>query len=193
VAKVVPWAVQELDLAGGPQVFGQGVVEAVTGAAGRGRYPGVDEALGEPQRGVLRALVAVEDQLPGPHVAGAQRVVERGEHQRRGGARVGGQPTIRLANAPASPAHAGQPQHALTGDQPGQVGHPEPVRRGGPEVALDQVRRGDVLRVLPRRAVFPAPPQVRALQPVGAHESLHALTADPHALAAQLEPHPGEP
>jgi hypothetical protein len=37
-----------LDLDHGPQVLGQGVVEAVAGAAGRGRHSGVDEALGEP-------------------------------------------------------------------------------------------------------------------------------------------------
>jgi hypothetical protein len=51
----------------------------VTGAAGRRSDSAVDEALGEPQRGVLRALVAVEDQLPGAHVTRAQGVVERSQ------------------------------------------------------------------------------------------------------------------
>src|SRR4051812_6904361 len=45
--------VHELDLERRPQVLGQRVVEAVPGAAGRGCHSGVDEALGEPQRGVL--------------------------------------------------------------------------------------------------------------------------------------------
>jgi hypothetical protein len=40
------------------------------------------------------------------------------------------------------------------------------------------VRRGGVVRVLPGRAVLPAPAQVRALQSVGAHDSLHALAPD---------------
>jgi len=129
----------------------------------------------------------VKDQLSGPHVAGAQRVVERGEHKRRGGARVGGPADDAVGERVA---HAGQPQHPLAGDQPGQVGHPQPVRGLGPEVALDQVRRGGVPRVLPGRAVAPAPPQIRALQALFAHESFHALAPDPHALAAQLQPDP---
>jgi hypothetical protein len=74
--------------------------------------------------------------------------------------------------------------------QPGQVGHPQPVRGLDPKVAVDQVRGGGVVRVLPGRAVAPAPPQVRALQPVAAHDPLHPLAPDPHALAAQLQPDP---
>jgi hypothetical protein len=46
-------------------------VVAVPDAAGRGRHAGIGEALGEPQRGILTALVAMMDQLsildvPGP-------------------------------------------------------------------------------------------------------------------------------
>ncbi|MQA16242.1 MAG: helix-turn-helix domain-containing protein [Pseudonocardiaceae bacterium] len=82
------------------------------------------------------------DQLPGAHVAGAQRVVERGEHQRCRRARVGGP-----ADDPVGERipHAGQPQHALTGDQPGSGRPPEQVRGAGPEVALDHIGSGPEL------------------------------------------------
>ena len=75
--------VQELDLDRGPEVLRERVVEALSGTPGRGGDPGIDEALGEPQRRVLGALVAVEDQLPGAYVAGAQRVVERGARRKQ--------------------------------------------------------------------------------------------------------------
>src|SRR4051795_8017120 len=95
--------VHELDLDGGPQVLGQGVVEAVAGAAGRGCDPGVDEALGEPQRGVLGALVAVKDQLPGAHLARAQRVVIAASTSTVVARGSVAQPTMRLAKALAFP------------------------------------------------------------------------------------------
>ena len=48
--------VHQFDLDRRPQVLGQGVVEAVAGAAGRGRHPGIDEALDFPAGLVLRVL-----------------------------------------------------------------------------------------------------------------------------------------
>jgi len=76
--------VHELDLEGGPQVLRERVVEAVPDRPGGWGRAGVDEAPGEPQRGVLRALVAVEDQLPGVDPPGAQRVVQRGQPRTAG-------------------------------------------------------------------------------------------------------------
>jgi hypothetical protein len=124
------------------------------------------------------------------HVAGAQRVVERGENQRGRRARVGGPADDAIGERVT---HAGQPQHALTADQAREIGDPEPIRCGGPEVPVDQVRCGGVGRVLPGGAALPASPQVRALQPVGAHDPLDAFASDAHALAAQLRQTRGEP
>ena len=50
----------QLDLEGRPQVFGEGIVEAIADAAGGRRDAGVDESLGESHRGVLTPLVAVK-------------------------------------------------------------------------------------------------------------------------------------
>ena len=52
------------------------------------------------------------------------------------------------------------------------------------------VRRRRVLRVLPGRAVLPAPAQVGALAHVGAHDPRHPFAADLDATVAQLKPHP---
>src|SRR5215207_5740548 len=66
----------------------------------------------------------------------SESVAQRGEHQLGDAARVGGPADDAVGERVT---HAGQPQHALAGDQPGQVGHPEPVRGRGAEVPLDQV------------------------------------------------------
>jgi hypothetical protein len=50
----------QLDLEGRPQVFGEGIVEAIPDAAGGRRDAGVEESLGEPHRGVLTPLVTVK-------------------------------------------------------------------------------------------------------------------------------------
>src|SRR4051795_7485554 len=72
-------------------------------------HSGVDQALGEPQRRVLGALVAVKDQLSGADIAGAQRVVQCGQHQRGGRPGVGGPADDRLANAPRTLASHNTP------------------------------------------------------------------------------------
>jgi hypothetical protein len=89
--------------------------------------------------------------------------------------------------------HAGQPQHPLSCGDPGQVGNPQPVRRGGGEVPADQVSGGGVTRVLFRGATLPPLAQERAVQPVLAHDPFDAFAAAPHSLAAQLQPHPRGP
>ena len=52
--------IDQLELDGRPQVFGEGVVEAVPDAPGRRGDAGIDQALGEPDRGVLAALISVK-------------------------------------------------------------------------------------------------------------------------------------
>jgi hypothetical protein len=50
----------QLDLEGRPQVFGEGIVEAISDAAGGRRDAGVDESFGEPYRGVLTPPVGIK-------------------------------------------------------------------------------------------------------------------------------------
>jgi hypothetical protein len=52
---------------------------------------------------------------------------------------IGGPADERLANASRTLASHSTPSSVTSR---GQIGHPQSVRRGGPEVALDQVRRG---------------------------------------------------
>src|SRR5882762_2184654 len=80
----------------------------------------------------------------------------------------------------------GQIEPALIGLDVGDVGEPDPVRRSGGEVAVEQVR-GD-------REVVPAigrphPPWPRHDGPdaVTAHQSLKATAARPAALSPQLD------
>jgi len=65
--------------------------QATVGRPGEGTWPpaaarvlprptSMIEVLRRPVESALRALIAVEDQLPGSDVARAQRIVERGEH-----------------------------------------------------------------------------------------------------------------
>ena len=97
----------QFDLEGRPQVFGEGIVEAIPDAAGGRRDAGVDESLGEPHRGVLTGLVAVVDQLPVADVARPDRVVEHRNDQLGGRTRAA-VPADHLVGERVS--HAGQPQ-----------------------------------------------------------------------------------
>ena len=85
------------------------------------------------------------DQLPVAHVARPDRVVKRRDHQ-LGGRSWTAVPADDLVGERI--AHAGQPQHPLAGEDPGQVGDPLAVRRDGGEVTAQQVRRRGVARVL---------------------------------------------
>lgn len=84
-----------------------------------------------------------------------------GERVSNAAARTGGGPARDLVGERIP--HRGQPQYPLTGHDPGQVGRPLPVRLIGVELRVDRIRCGD---------------------------PLHALAAQAHTLAAQLQPHP---
>jgi len=128
------------------------------------------------------AGVAVEAAAP-------DGVLQRAQHQ-VGVGPVGGLP----AHDPPRERipHAGQPQRPLPGGDPGDVGHPQPVRLACGELAVDQVRRRRRPWVLAGRRPPPLAHK-RALQASLAHEPLHALAADPDAVAAQLGVDPWRP
>src|SRR3954466_2117006 len=79
----------------------------------------------------------------------------------------------------------GQIEPALIGLDVGDVGEPDPVRRGGAEVPLDQVRRD---REVVTAVGGPHPPWPRHDGPdtLTAHQSLDATAARPAALSPQL-------
>jgi hypothetical protein len=91
-------------------------------------------------------------QLPILDITGAQGMAQRGQHEI--GVRAhGGGPADDLVGERIP--HAGQPQHPLPGHDPGQIGHPQPVRRTGGEVPVHQIRRDGVPRVLPGGTALP--------------------------------------
>ena len=100
-----------------------------------------------------------------------------------------------VGHRPADDAAAEAVQHdrevvpALAGAVLGDVGDVEPVRRRGPEVALDQVLgRG---RGLVAAGAAAQPPAVHALQAGAAHQALHPAVADLQPLAKdELGVHP---
>src|SRR5207302_6416778 len=81
--------------------------------------------------------------------------------------------------------HGGQIEPALIGLDVGDVGEPNPVRRGGYEVALEQIRgnREVVTAVGGARSSWP---RHDGPDTVAAHQSLDATAARPAALSPQL-------
>src|SRR5258708_15310962 len=79
----------------------------------------------------------------------------------------------------------GQIKPALIGLDVGDVGQPDPVRRGGDEVALEQVR-GDRKVVTAVGGAHPPWPRHDGPDTVAAHQSLDATAARAAALSPQL-------
>src|SRR5205814_8623572 len=79
----------------------------------------------------------------------------------------------------------GQIKPALISLDIGDVGEPDPVRRGGDEVALEQVR-DDWEVVTAAGGPHPASPRHDGPDPVPAHQSLDATAAAPAALIPQI-------
>src|ERR1700745_2671956 len=79
----------------------------------------------------------------------------------------------------------GQIKPALISLDVGDVGEPDPVRRGGDEVALEQVR-GDREVVTAVGGAHPPWPRHDGPDTVAAHQSLDATAARPAALSPQL-------
>src|ERR1700726_1928283 len=79
----------------------------------------------------------------------------------------------------------GQIEPSLIGLDVGDVGEPDPVRRGGDEVALEQVR-GDREVVAAIGGAHPSWPRHDGPDTVEAHQSLDATAARPPALSPQL-------
>src|SRR5258708_29557139 len=79
----------------------------------------------------------------------------------------------------------GQIKPALISLDVGDVGEPDPVRRGGDEVALEQVR-GDREVVTAVGGAHPSRPRHDGPDTVAAHQSLDATATGPPALSPQL-------
>src|SRR6266550_5038773 len=79
----------------------------------------------------------------------------------------------------------GQIKPALIGLDVGDVGEPDPVRRGGDEVALEQVR-GDREVVTAVGGAHPSWPRHDGPDTVAAHQSLDTTKARPAALSPQF-------
>src|ERR1700756_2991740 len=79
----------------------------------------------------------------------------------------------------------GQIKPALISLDVGDVGEPDPVRRGGDEVALEQVR-GDREVVTAVGGAHPPWPRHDGPDTVAAHQSLDAPPAPPPALSPPL-------
>src|SRR3954451_11364516 len=82
--------------------------------------------------------------------------------------------------------NGGQIEPALIGLDIGDVGEPDPVRRSGGEVAVDQVR-SDREVVAAVGGPHPAWPRHDGPDTVMTHQSLDATAADPAALRLQLD------
>src|ERR1700738_4730477 len=80
----------------------------------------------------------------------------------------------------------GQIKPALISLDVGDIGEPDPVRRGGEEVALEQVR-GDREVVAAVGGPHPTWPRHDGPDTVMAHQSLDATAAHPAALRLQLD------
>src|SRR6266581_274666 len=81
--------------------------------------------------------------------------------------------------------HGGQIEPALIGLDVGDVGEPNPVRRGGYEVALEQIR-GNREVVTAVGGAYPSWPRHDGPDTVAAHQSLDATAARPAPLSPQL-------
>jgi hypothetical protein len=77
---------------------------------------------------------------------------------------------------------------ARPGGDLGEIGHPEPVRRGGREVAAHKIRRGRDSRHADRRLALAAPDQAR--QAGLTHQPRDPLATHTDAAVAQLGMHP---
>src|SRR4249919_1736985 len=80
----------------------------------------------------------------------------------------------------------GQIEPSLIGLDVGDVGEPDPVRRGGDEVPIEQVR-GDREVVTAVGRSCPAWPRHDGANAVTAHQSLDATAAHPAALSLQFD------
>src|SRR5207237_4135605 len=145
------------------------IVIAVGLAAHRGPEAGGLHHLALVRRGILNASIGTVDQ------AGA-RPLPRDGHLQRCQRQVGAQMIRhRPADDPAAvEVHdGGQIKPALIGLDIGDVGEPDPVRRGGKEVSTEQVR-SDREAVAAVGGPHPAWPRHDSPDPVMAHQSLNA-------------------
>src|SRR5580700_970437 len=160
----------------------RGIVVAVGLAAHRGPEAGRLHQLAILRRGILNAAVGMVDQ------AGARPL-------RRDGHPQGRQWQFSAQMVLHCPAHdaaavevknGGQIEPSLIGLDVGDVGEPDPVRRSGGEVAVEQIR-GDREIVTAVGGPHPAWPRHNGPDTVMAHQSLDAATAHPAALSLQLD------
>src|SRR5512132_1006475 len=169
-----PWLlVEALALQRSEERFGERVVPALPGAAGRQGHLEIVGEGGVVAAGVLATLVRMEDH-PGDGIAGGDRVGQRVSDQ--AGAQVLGQ------GEPDHPArgnvdHRRQVQPAFPGREVGDVAAPAGVDRRSVDgkVAADQVRAGGGCRVGDGGALEPA--RRAATQPGGAHQACHTFAA----------------
>jgi len=98
------------------------------------------------------------------------------------------QPTTRRLNASTTTARYRKPGPRR---DIGDIGHPELVRAGDLEVALDEIRRRS--RVFAPLRRMPLLPSARPLDPENPHEPLYPVPADPHALVLKLGVDPRVP
>src|SRR6202451_285748 len=166
------------------EAFGHGVVPTVALAAHALTYPVSPEPTAEGVAGVLRAAVAMEDELqlrsPKPH-RGSQGVAhERCRHA------LGQAPANNLARVKVQDDRQVHP--ALARPDVRDVADPYRVGLLGMEVSLEQVGRNRqrVIRV-GRRLVLAS---AFGSQTRFAHQPSDALAANAHALAGELVVHP---
>src|SRR2546428_721922 len=169
-------AVEKLALETGEEALGHRVVIGRADLAHRGGDPRLAAAVAEGEAGVLRSVIGVVDES-GLGTATSDR------HLERCGDDLGLQGS---AHRPADDAAgAGVDDHReieepFVAPDVRDVGHPEPVRTRGGEVAADQVgdHRGDLAA---DRGPRPSP-AMRAVQAQLAHQAGDALAADADAL-----------
>ncbi len=143
---------QELAFQGREEALAHRIVVAVADRAHRGSYAGLAAALAEGYRGVLRALVAMMDDVLRPSLL--ERHLEGVEHE-FGTQVVGHGPTD---DAPAADVqYHRQVQEARPGRHVGNVRHPQFVRARRPEPPLDQIKGRPGSGVTHRRLRPPAP------------------------------------
>nr|GFB76894.1 hypothetical protein [Tanacetum cinerariifolium] len=176
--------VDQLSLVEPVDGFGQGIVVAVSLAAYRRLDAGFCQAFAVLYRYVLRAPVAMMDQLVSFGLTGVQRLLQSVEHE------VG---PHRAADAPAddSPSedidHESDIDETLPGRDVGEIADPQLVRPLCLELAVDPVERARCLRIGSRRAYDLAAHD--APQAGLTHQALHRAAGHLSSLTSKLAPH----
>src|SRR5208283_4961378 len=128
------YPVDELALKGGKEGLAHGVVIRVADTSHRRLHTCLSAPIAEGDRGILAAVVGMMDHCP-------RLTLTNGHLQGRHDQLCPQMPSEGPSHYPTAPGiqDHGEVQEPCPGRHVGDVGHPEPIRALGTEVALDQI------------------------------------------------------